>query len=85
MACLALKGHCYLHPLRDDVIILFPQKLELHLINPTYIYQQWRQAPLKGVTQITVIIVFNGFIYILVLYIFPHLGFIRERCFIRLI
>jgi hypothetical protein len=44
------------------------------------IYQHLIQAPLKGVPQITVIIVFNRLINILILYIFPDFGFIQADC-----
>ena len=35
------------------------------------------RAPLKGVTQITVVFFFDGFINFLILYVFANLGFIQ--------
>jgi hypothetical protein len=38
------------------------------------------RAPLKGVTQIIIVFVFNGRINILILYVFANLRFIQADC-----
>ena len=42
--------------------------------------QHWIRAPLKGVTAITVVFIFNGLIDILILYVFANLPFIQADC-----
>ena len=43
--------------------------LNLHLIRP----------PLKGVTQIMVVLIFDGFVNILILYVYANLGFVQAN------
>ena len=44
------------------------------------INQHLIRASLKGITQITVILVFDGLIDVLIRYVFPNLGFIQADC-----